>query len=379
MTTNSYAEVFPPGEFLKDELELRNWSQTEFAEIIGRPVRLVNEIIAGKKAITPETAVQLAAALGTSAELWMNLESQYQLSRLRQTTSAIQRKALLHGRFPVRDMAKRRWVDASDDIDVAEHEIRKFYGLDSLDAAPALPHAARKHSYEGVSMRQWSWLFRVKQVAEAITVPRYSRSRLIKALPDLRALMVGPEESSHVPRLLNEAGVRLVVVEALPGSKIDGACLWLDGGQPVIALSARLDRIDNFWFVLRHEIEHLLQEHGKADRMILDEDIVESGGSGRSPEERVADDAAAQFGVADAELESYMTRVAPYFFSRDEVQAFAQQLGVHPGIVVGRLQQRLAKQGQPDAYRYLREYLVRTRQCLVQAAPADGWGAVYPI
>ena len=56
----SSAEIFPPGEMLKDELEARNWSQTEFAEIIGRPVRLINEIIAGKKAITPETAVQLA-------------------------------------------------------------------------------------------------------------------------------------------------------------------------------------------------------------------------------------------------------------------------------------------------------------------------------
>ncbi len=379
MTSNSYAEVFPPGEFLKDELEARNWSQTEFAEIIGRPVRLVNEIIAGKKSITPETAMQLAAALGTSAEMWMNLESQYQLSRLRESTSAIQRKALLHGRFPVRDMTKRRWVDASDDIDVVEHEFRKFYCLDSLDAAPALPHAARKHSYEGVSILQWSWLFRVKQVAESITAPRYSRGRLIKALPELRALMAAPEDSRHVPRLLNEAGVRFVVVEALPGSKIDGACLWLDGGQPAIALSARLDRIDNFWFVLRHEIEHLLQEHGKADRMILDEDILESAGSGQPSEEQVANKAAAQFGVTDAELEAYMARVAPYFFAREGVLAFAAQLGVHPGIVVGRLQRRLAQQGQPDSYRYLRDYLVRTRQFLTQAAPADGWGTVYPV
>lgn len=79
---NTFAEVFPPGEFLRDELEERNWSQTEFAEMIGRPVRLVNEIIAGKKAITPETAIQLGDALGTGAEVWLNLESQYQLSKI---------------------------------------------------------------------------------------------------------------------------------------------------------------------------------------------------------------------------------------------------------------------------------------------------------
>ena len=46
---NTVAEIFPPGEFLREELEARGWSQTEMAEIIGRPVRLINELIAGKK------------------------------------------------------------------------------------------------------------------------------------------------------------------------------------------------------------------------------------------------------------------------------------------------------------------------------------------
>lgn len=73
------AEVFPPGEFLRDELEARGWTQTEFAEIIGRPTRLVNEIIAAKRGITPDTAKEIAAALGTSAQFWMNLETTYQL------------------------------------------------------------------------------------------------------------------------------------------------------------------------------------------------------------------------------------------------------------------------------------------------------------
>ena len=73
------AEVFPPGDFLREELEARGWSQVEFAEILGRPLKLVNEIIVGKKRITPETAKELGAALGTSAELWLNLEVAYRL------------------------------------------------------------------------------------------------------------------------------------------------------------------------------------------------------------------------------------------------------------------------------------------------------------
>ena len=65
------AEAFPPGEFLREELEERNWTQADLAEIMGRPLVLVNEIISGKRSITPETAIGLAAAFGTSAELWM--------------------------------------------------------------------------------------------------------------------------------------------------------------------------------------------------------------------------------------------------------------------------------------------------------------------
>lgn len=76
------AEVFAPGDFLKEEIEARGWSQVELAEIVGRPAKVINEIIAGKKAITPETAIQLGEALGTGPELWMNLESRYQLSKV---------------------------------------------------------------------------------------------------------------------------------------------------------------------------------------------------------------------------------------------------------------------------------------------------------
>ena len=69
--------AFHPGEYLKDELDAREWTQTELAKMIGRPLRVINRIIAGKAGITAQTAQQLATAFGTSAELWMNLQNQY--------------------------------------------------------------------------------------------------------------------------------------------------------------------------------------------------------------------------------------------------------------------------------------------------------------
>src|SRR3982074_3742391 len=108
------AEVFPPGEFLGDELEARGWTQTEFAEIIGRPQKLVNDIALGKRAITPETAADFAAALGTSAQLWMNLETTWQLSKVPARDSSIATMAFLRARFPIREMMKRGWIEQTN-------------------------------------------------------------------------------------------------------------------------------------------------------------------------------------------------------------------------------------------------------------------------
>jgi addiction module HigA family antidote len=73
------AEIFPPGEYLRDELAERGWTQRDLAKVIGRPLQAVNEIIKGKKRVTADTAKAIAKAFGTSPELWLNLQSYYDL------------------------------------------------------------------------------------------------------------------------------------------------------------------------------------------------------------------------------------------------------------------------------------------------------------
>jgi HTH-type transcriptional regulator / antitoxin HigA len=72
-----------PGEILKDELDSRGWSQRDYAEITGKPLQTIHKILVGKKIITPETAVLFSKDLGTTAELWLNLETSCQLDRTR--------------------------------------------------------------------------------------------------------------------------------------------------------------------------------------------------------------------------------------------------------------------------------------------------------
>lgn len=369
MKTLVSAEVFPPGEFLREELEARGWSQQELSDILDRPARLISEVIAGKRAITPETAKGLADAFGTSADYWMNLESQYQLSKVKVPDNAVARKARLYSKFPVREMLRRGWVRASENIDVLEQRFCEFFSLSSMDEQPRLCYNAKKtHVLEETTPLQLSWLFRIRNMAAQQVVPNYSKAKLLDAINKLKALTLSAEEARHAPRILAEAGVRLVFVEPMPGSKIDGACFWLDNNKPVIGMTLRFDRIDNFWFVLRHEIEHVLREDSKADNhVIVDIDIGDSK-EGLPECEVRANAAGAEFCVPQAELENFIARVQPYF-SETKVLRFAQRINVHVGLVVGQLQHRL------DRHNYLRKYQVKVREHVLPSADADGWGS----
>src|SRR6516165_441468 len=128
MSTRTPAEVFPPGDFIRDELDARGWTQGDLAQIMGRPLQAVNELISGKKQITPDTALGLAKAFGDDDALyWMNLESVYRLSKAKPADEAVSRRANLYSRFPIRDLIKRKWIEESDNLDVIEHRVCSFY------------------------------------------------------------------------------------------------------------------------------------------------------------------------------------------------------------------------------------------------------------
>lgn len=375
MTARVLAEVFPPGDFLREELEARGWTQSEFAEIIGRPLPAVNQIIAGKRGISPTTAKELEAALGPSARFWMNLDMAWRLQQAEPAPARIKKVARIRAHYPVREMTRRGWLEASGSPDVMEAQLLRFFAIRSLDEKPELPHVVRRTSRPAADLTplQTAWLFRVKQLAEVVQAADFSLKKLRDSIEPLRALMIAPEEARHVPRVLSEAGVRFVVVEPFPGSKIDGVCFWLSKTQPVIGMTLRFDRIDNFWFVLWHEIKHVLERHGQST-VIVDSDLDSSGGNEdeQSDEERIANRAATEFCIPRVELDDFVAKTHP-IFSRRRVEGFAELQQVHPGIVVGQLQRRLGR------YDVLRSYLAKVRDIVASSAITDGYGRTVPV
>lgn len=362
-----------PGEIIRDELEARDWSQRDLAFVLGVPEQSVGLLLAGRRGISADMARALGAAFDVPAEFFVNLQTAYDLTKARSPDPSVARKGRLQSSYPVREMIKRGWVvDASADL--IEQHMARFFEVDRPEEIPHIDHAAKKSNYDEVPPAQLAWLFRVRQLArEMVLAVKYTEQKLRAALDQLRGLLSAPEETRHVPRILGECGVRFVVVECLAGSKIDGVCHWLDDRTPVIGMSLRFDRIDNFWFVLRHEIEHVLRGHGKITPVIdVDLEGERAGvGTGVDADERVANAAALDFCVPHAEMKSFYARKNPYFSERDTL-AFAKKVRVHPGLVAGQLRYMTKR------WTLFSKHLVKIRTAVTASAVIDGWGHVAP-
>jgi HTH-type transcriptional regulator/antitoxin HigA len=369
-----------PGQLVGKLLEERNWSQRLLAVILGISEPVLSKIISGSGRIDAEMALRLEAVFSVPAETFLELQKSYDLAiaRILMPPDPNQAKrATLFGELPVPEMIKRGWLDAEDIRDVPKIEVAltKFFGVASLDEIEILPHAAKKTEVAGeVTPSQLAWLYRVKQIASDMLVAQYSEFGVRNALKKLEALMSAPEEARKVPRILAECGIRFVIVETIGSSKIDGVCFWVDENSPVIGMTLRYDRIDNFWFVLRHEMEHVLRLHGR-DAAILDTELEgERAGTGNSisEQERVANEAAVEFGVPKKKLDKFIRLKSP-FFKEADLLGFANTYHIHPGIIAGRVQHETKR------YDIFRNHLVKVRTKIAPSAMVDGWGDIAPV
>jgi HTH-type transcriptional regulator/antitoxin HigA len=221
--------------------------------------------------------------------------------------------------------------------------------------------------YGSFSPAQVAWLQYAAQLASSVDAKPFVKSQFEKKVADIRDLAGNEADVRRIPRFLSEIGVRFVLVEKLKGMKLDGATFWLDKKSPVVALSMRYDRIDHFWFVLCHELAHVLYGEGQAfvDDDLVGEDLAEAD----LPEaERKADEFATELLVPKSELDDFIARIRP-LYSRKRIIGFANRVGVHPGIVVGQLQHR-----KEIGFWHSRPLLPKVTDALAASAMSDGWG-----
>lgn len=326
------AEVFPPGEYLRDELAERGWTEVEFAEILGRPVQALSEILNAKKEITPETAVALGDALGTSPELWLNLQAAYrlyQVKSVRPSLTPVVRRARLRSMVPVRELQKRGWIPQTDSIDELEEAVCRFLDIQNLDKQPRVIAAARRTNVDAsFSPEQTAWIARVQQLGAGRAIDSFDTLRLERLAKQLVSRIHSPHDLADIRAWVEDCGISLVIELPLKGSKIDGIVLYPDTDNPVVGLSTRGDRMDGFVFTLLHELAHLILGHITPGRIQLDEEIGEAS----EGIEAAANEFAASCIFPDGvQVRTPRPKMA-------EIIELAQRLGVHPSFVIGRLQ-----------------------------------------
>ena len=369
-----------PGSFIQEELTERGWDQADLAYILGMTPQQLNPIINGKQSVTPAMAVALGDAFGVSPEFFANLQKLYDLDHAKQPDPGVKARATWQSVFPIREMIKRGWIEDDEqggDPALLDLQMLRFFDKNRIEDVPFVgtgnitSHAAKKQIYGEPTPVQYAWVHRVKKISEMMKAPQFSKKSLIEALPKIRRHMQDRDDLVHIPRILLECGVRFVLVEALPASKIDGVCLWNDD-QPVIGMTNRLNRMDNFCFVLRHECEHIIREDGKeATNAPVDEFDYDLDDLTIPPEEIVANAAAAEFLIPRKQVDSFIARKSP-FISEADVIAFAARMEINPAIVIGQIQHKSKN------YAWLRKYQTSIREYLLEWDFVDGWGNKAP-
>lgn len=323
----------PPGETLRDTIDALGMSQAELARRTGLSAKHVNQVIQGVVALTPDTALALEHVVGVPARMWNALEANYRQreARLRQEDLSEEDRTWLRS-LPIKALVERGAIAATATEGRRYESMLAFFGVASRVAWNAVwlaPDVAFRRSQvfaqEPGATAAWLRLGEIK--ASDVQVEAFDRTRFRAVLDEARGILLRhPKHSvATVERLCAGAGVALVVVPEITGSRASGAARWLSPTKGLIQLSLRYAWEDAFWFSFFHEAAHLVL-HGKREAFVDDRGSDDA-------QEVEADSLAASILIPQrhhAELRRVQTLA--------EVQAFARRVALPPGIVVGRLQ-----------------------------------------
>ena len=327
----------PPGDTIADLLDEHDMTQTELARRLGVSLKHINQVVNGSASISPEIALGLEKVFGPSASFWLTREAHYQ-ARLAAQEEHEELASCLPwaNKFPIAELKKRDFIPrTARGAELVAHLLR-YLGVARPEQWVDPTVAYRKsQKFESDSFALSAWLRQGEIQASRIDCEPYDHDRFLDALEDVRALTrLGPEQwEPELIRLCAAAGVAVAIVEAFPKARANGATRWLTPTKALIQLSLRHKWEDIFWFSFFHEAGHVVLHRKK-------EVFLESGSR------KSAAGADPAFERLEDEADRFASRtLIPIVFERrlrrsslEGIEDLAQQIGVAPAIVVGRLQ-----------------------------------------
>ncbi|MCF7822147.1 MAG: helix-turn-helix domain-containing protein [Mariprofundaceae bacterium] len=327
--------VSPPGDTILDLLEERGWKQSEFAQRIGFTTKHVNHLISGKSAITEDAAIKLERVLGSNARFWMSREVQYREALAREgALEALEAEVEWLKEVPVANMVKFQWIPKCKRKAEQVAELLKFFGVASVESwrsKYAEPLAAFRAS-ERLSKKPGAvaaWLRQGERSASKIRTAPFDKAAFKSVLDDLRNLTNEPDPDIFMPALVEacaSAGVAVVFEPVPTGCPASGVTKWIGTDKALLMLSFRHSSNDHLWFSFFHEAGHLLL-HGKKMLFIETKEL-----DGEHEEQ------ANQFAGHLLIPKQFEERLMLLDQSPATIKKFSKEVGVAPGIIVGRMQ-----------------------------------------
>lgn len=350
MTTKTIIPAFAthPGEILLDEIEANNFSQIDFAKMIGISRTQLNEVIKGKRNINADFALLIEKTLEVDAEYWLEAQKNYDLDKARiearnkEQLEAIEVWKVAKDFIPVAFFKKEKIISGNPLVD--NQIIRNIYGVSNLDQLAALrvqqTYARFKKStklkYDVVNIMGWVKLVQFK--AKELLVDAFNHENKEQLIEELNTIILKNKNVlNNVQSKLQEYGIKLIYQTKGEKTPVDGVSFWSEG-NPAIGMTLRHHRLDNFAFTLYHELGHVyehLVNNNEAEFIDLDSKNEEEEYT-QSTEEKEAN-VFAQNSLIDQKEWVAFSKDLKLIKNDEKIEAFAKKIKTHPCIVRGRI------------------------------------------
>ncbi len=344
-TTKNLKDFQNPGEALNYYLERNDWTQEDLAYILSVSLKHTNEIIKNKKPVSFELAKLLQNAFkGTTQEEWINLSTRFQLSQSKEDNKGelVKLRATLSEYMPLNELMKKGWIGNYSTKEQLESQMRKFWSTPTNNAFDIASIEKRVHRLKFKTSEKFNdnfnayhaviWAQMVENFAKSTKVSGYDRSGLKALMDTMHGYTFAPNGVKKFMADLASVGVKFVFLSHLTKTYLDGAAFKADD-SPIVALTGRYDRIDNFWFTLAHELSHVY--YHLSDEFIFMDD---STSIGISKEEIQANKSAEEL-LLLPEVLDFLKDYLNYL-TVDKVIDCSNQLQLHSSIIVGMLAHR---------------------------------------
>jgi HTH-type transcriptional regulator/antitoxin HigA len=317
-------------------LDTINLSQKDLAARIDVTEKHISEIVQCKSSITSDMALKFEYATGISASFWLGLQKNYEEILARNDMDvAVKQETELAKKYPHKDMVSFGWISKpTSPLDLVD-QLLKFFGVDSLLLVPTVYSSAfRKSSVATAKPESVAvWLRQGWRMSNEQKTDEFSRERIIAFLPEFKK-MTEMKLTDALPALTEkcrQCGIALVVMHQPAGAPVNGTTQWLSKEKVLIQLSLRYSYADIFWFTFFHELGHILK-HGKKAIYI---DFSKGISNTNIEFEKDADQFASTNLISSVAYQQLCTETN---ISAKQIVDLSTKEGVHPGIIVGRLQ-----------------------------------------